>query len=129
MDIEYWNLGELVTLNVSFRILSFFGAERVGTELDTHPQVCSEGGHHGSRISLWTSSALHFLNHFFSDLEGGHFRISDMKWMVGVLEELSPIQLFSFDWNQCLKTKWQFRGINIKFYIEVEMVNTALQTE
>jgi len=49
--------------------------------------------------------------------------------MVGVLEELSQIQLFSFDWNQCLKTKWQFRGINIKFYIEVEMVNTALQTE
>ena len=68
-----------MTLNVNFRIVSFFGAGRVGTELDTHPQVCSEGEHHGSRIFLWTSSALHFLNHFFSDLEGGHFRISEMK--------------------------------------------------
>lgn len=39
-----------MTLDVSFRIISFFGAGRVGTEVETHPQACSEGGHRGSRI-------------------------------------------------------------------------------
>lgn len=65
---------------LSFRIISFFGAGRLGTEGDTHPQVCSEGEHQGSRSCLLGFAfALHFLNHFFSDLEDGHFRISDMK--------------------------------------------------
>lgn len=35
-----------MTLNISFRII-IFGAGRVGAEVETHPQACSEGGHRG----------------------------------------------------------------------------------
>lgn len=62
-----------MTLDISFRIISFFGAGRVGAEVETHP-ACSEEAPWQSDflMDLFCPSCFKSL---FSDLDGGHFRI------------------------------------------------------